>query len=129
MLKTAEERGSFRARGSAAGPPSGRRRGRIVVPALLALVALASAAPVRAGGFDFDRVPDRFQYAQYSGLLQQKPRTVAFQRNEPRPIEAPTRFRVSSILKYSLPLGDTGLVLRVKAPLKPHKIVTVELRF
>ena len=43
---------------------------------------------------------------------------------------APTRYRVDSIFKYQMSLGDSGMLLRVKIrPLKPRKAFRVELRF
>jgi hypothetical protein len=135
LRNSAEHRGTFQALGSAAQAPGARRQARsraAGLPALAAalLLTVLFAGPAVAANFDFDRVPDRFQYARYAGSLENKPRTVAFRRNESRHVvAAPTRFRVSSILRYSTPLGDTGLVLRVKAPLKPRKIVSLEIRF
>ena len=56
-------------------------------------------------------------------------RSISFRRDESRAVEAPTRYRTQSILRYSKQLGDTGLILKVKAPLKPRKLIKLELRF
>jgi hypothetical protein len=53
-----------------------------------------------------------------------KPRAAGFSSLRP-----PSRYRTKSFLRYSAPLGDTGLVMKVKLPLKPRKIIMVELRF
>jgi hypothetical protein len=87
-----------------------------------------------AVAFDFDVVvPERFRYAQshehYLRSHERKPPSFSFERNASRSVEAPTRYRVKSILKYSRPLGDTGMILRVKLPLKMRKLVKFELRF
>ena len=130
LRKAAEQRAIFRARGSAAQAPASRRPARLLVPTWLVVASVASLAPrAWAGSFDFDRLPDRFQYSQYAGLFEQKTHTTALLRNDIRPVEAPTRYDVKTILRYTLPLGDTGMELRLKAPLKPQKIVKLELRF
>ena len=41
---------------------------------------------------------------------------------------SPTR-RTESVLRYQTPLGKTGIILRLKAPLKQRKLVKFELRF
>jgi hypothetical protein len=73
-----------------------------------------------------DGIPARFQYDERH---ETPPPSVSFRRNESRAVEAPTRHRTSSILKYSTPLGDTGMIFRVKLPLNPRKIIKFELRF
>jgi hypothetical protein len=123
---------------------SAARSGRARVqgaPALLLVLAVAtlSAAGARADGpfsespFAFGNVegrygsiPERFQYVEER---ESRPPSVSFRRNELRAVEAPTRYRTSSILKYTTPIGDTGMEFRVKLPLKPTKIVKLELRF
>lgn len=85
------------------------------------------AAASDASPFDFDPpVPKQFQYAE---SYESKPPSFSFRRNQSRAVEAPTRYRTSSILQYTTPLGETGLILRVKMPLKAHKIIKFEIRF
>jgi hypothetical protein len=105
--------------------------------AALCIAALGLAAPAVAGsdapfavddpfGFDAQGLPARFQYDESH---ESRPPSVNFRRNESRAVEAPTRYRTSSILKYSTPLGDTGMIFRVKLPLNPRKIIKLEVRF
>jgi len=102
----------------------------IFVTLLLAGPALANSdAPIQSEdpfGFNDQGIPARFQYDEG---LESKPPSVSFRRNESRAVEAPTRFRTGSILKYSTPLGRTGMIFRVKLPLNPRKIIKLELRF
>ena len=87
-------------------------------------VAMADSTP----GFLFQSdLPVQFKYAARARAS--RPLSVSFRRNEARAVEAPTRYRTHSILRYTLPLGDSGLILRVKAPLKPRKLVAFEIRF
>ena len=72
-------------------------------------------------------LPRTYYYERGPGPT--KPHSISFRRAESRSVEAPTRYRTKSILRYSKALGDTGLVLKVKAPLKPRKLVKVEIRF
>ena len=41
----------------------------------------------------------------------------------------PLRDRTQSVLRYQTPLGKTGIILRLKVPLKQRKLVKFELRF
>ena len=41
---------------------------------------------------------------------------------------SPTR-RTESVLRYETRLGKTGIILRLKAPLKQRKLIKFELRF
>ena len=93
----------------------------------LALLMATPAAASDSSPFDFDPpVPEQFQYAE---SYESKPPSFSFRRNQSRAVEAPTRYRTSSILQYTTPLGETGLILRVKMPLKAHKIIKFEIRF
>ena len=108
-----------------------RRSPRRLRPALLApvvaLLLLFGAGSASAGDDDlFQLLPSSFRYPE---SVDSKPPSFSFRRNESRAVEAPTRYRTHSILRYSTPLGRTGLVLRLKAPLKPRKLVKVEIRF
>ena len=93
----------------------------------LALLVATPAAASDASPFDFDPpVPKQFQYAE---SYESRPPSFSFRRNQSRAVEAATRYRTSSILQYTTPLGETGLILRVKVPLKRHKIIKFEIRF
>lgn len=95
---------------------------------LAAVISLGVASPAFAEApLDFDQlVPANFRYVKTHERIAP---SVSFRRNESRAVEAPTRYRTSSVLQYTRPLGSTGLQLRVKAPLNPRKIVKVEIRF
>lgn len=115
--------------------PPARRRPERRLPVLLlgTLLGLGAGVPAAAGPADpfaFDSViPERFQYVETYARYDSSPPSISFRRNEQRAVEAPTRYRTSSILKYKTPLGDTGMELRLKLPLKPRKIFKLELRF
>ncbi len=106
------------------------RTGASVLALLCFLLTFLFALPSLAGPespFSFDDgLPPRFQYDEAHEV---RPPSVSFRRNESRAVEAPTRYRTSSILKYSTPLGDSGMIFRVKLPLNPRKIIKLELRF
>ena len=97
---------------------------------LLSVLGVLFALPAAAGSpgpFSFDDgLPPRFQYDE---AHEGRPPSVSFRRNESRAVEAPTRYRTQSILKYSTALGDTGMIFRVKLPLNPRKLIKLELRF
>ena len=106
---------------------SRRSLGPLLTVFVLALLAAPPAAASDASPFDFDPpVPEQFQFAE---SYESKPPSFSFRRNQSRAVEAPTRYRTSSILQYTKPLGETGLILRVKMPLKLHKIIKFEIRF
>lgn len=98
-----------------------------------AVGAAHADGPVGTSPFAFDGYEDRYgripEELQYVRDPERKPPSVSFRRNQLRAVEAPTRYRTSSILKYTTPLGDSGMELRVKLPLKRRKIVKLELRF
>ncbi len=75
----------------------------------------------------FSDLPETFHYGRAAGAT--KPLSISFRRNASRAVEAPTRYRTQSILQYEKALGNTGLILKVKAPLKPRKLVKFEIRF
>ena len=109
-----------------------RRVPALILPLLLLLAAPASADSDDPFDFEDPRVPVGFHYTpvlSFGEGREPQPPSFSFRRNESRAVEAPTRYRTSSILKYSRPLGDTGLILRVKLPLKQRKIIKLELRF
>ena len=94
---------------------------------LLAPLFTRSAAAADSSPFDFTQpVPEQFLYAE---SYESKPPSFSIRRNESRLVEAPTRYRTRSILQYTTPLGDTGLILRLKLPLKQRKIIKFEIRF
>lgn len=94
----------------------------------LALVAfLAPGLPASADTDLFDtRLPENLRYQQ---RFERKPPSISFRRNELRAVEAPTRYPTVSILKYSTPIGNTGLIFRVKARPNPRRLVKLEIRF
>jgi hypothetical protein len=110
----------------------GRSGGRLLALAALAAVGTLGATGARAeepSGPFFLSLPEEFGYAHWNESPEQSPPSFSFERNESRAVRAPTRYRTKSILRYEKALGRTGLILRVKAPLKPRKIVKFELRF
>lgn len=104
------------------------------LPLLVFALTLSLASPAAAvdpdPGIGDSDLPTSLQYLgtnqaeSVATRLQYRLRNTQF-----REVEAPTRFRTQSILRYSKPLGDSGLVLRVKAPLKPRKLIKLELQF
>jgi hypothetical protein len=102
---------------------------------LVGLVSLAGGLllPGAAANAESDKdlflssLPKTYHYGRGNAVT--KPRSISFRRDESRAVEAPTRYRTQSILRYSKQLGDTGLILKVKAPLKPRKLIKLELRF
>ena len=135
-MRRAEDQGVTRrcGRTAAAARCSSRPRGGALASAfglftVLALLLFASGPAVASdtSPFDFAQpVPERFLFAE---SYESKPPSFSFRRNESRLVEAPTRYRTSSILKYTTPLGDTGLILRIKLPLKQRKLIKFEVRF
>lgn len=129
MRSRANEHSETRAHTAPAGRRSPRRLPVVLLGALLVLGA--AAPPATAGSedpFAFDSdLPERLQYPE--PRYDSSPPGISFRRNEQRAVEAPTRYRTSSLLKYKTPLGDTGMELRLKLPLKPRKIFKLELRF
>ena len=106
------------------------------IQGLLARVLLAGVLLLPAGVATADsnpeflfrsNIPPAFTYG--AGPKAKRPLAVSFRRNEARAVAAPTRYRTHSILRYSRQLGDTGLILKLKAPLKPRKLVAFEIRF
>ena len=129
----AEDLGVIRGRSGRAAPATCHcSRQRRVLGPLFTLVALALlfAIPASAADtspFDFTQpVPEQFLFAE---SFESRPPSFSFRRNESRLVEAPTRYRTSSILKYTTQLWDTGLILRIKLPLKQRKIIKFEIRF
>ena len=109
---------------------------RRTIQGLLARALLAGALLLPASAATADSNPEvLFQsdlpaaFTYRAGARATSPLSVSFRRNEGRAVAAPTRYRTHSILRYSLPLGDTGLILKLKAPLKPRKLVAFEIRF
>lgn len=72
-------------------------------------------------------LPKTYHYEHGNAVTKQ--RSISFRRDESRSVEAPTRYRTHSILRYSKQLGSTGMILKVKVPLKPRKLIKLELRF
>jgi hypothetical protein len=99
----------------------------------LSLALLISAAPAAADSSDRFRksqLPSSLRYLG-SGAAESRADAILYRHRgkQFRAVEAPTRYRTKSILRYSRALGDSGLVLRVKAPMKFRKIIKVELHF
>ncbi len=124
MLRLAEELHPSRpARNAVAG--SAARH--IFQTSLLTLILFSPALPASADGDLFDELlPSSLRF---DGDFERKPPSISFRRNESRAVEAPTRYPTSSLLKYSTPIGNTGLILRVKARPDPRRIVKLEIRF
>ena len=100
----------------------------------LALVLSLPAAAARAGSpsdFRLSDLPLSFSYqgSQTAGFRSAQGVRYRHERQQLRLLEAPTRYRTKSILRYSKQLGSEGPVLRIKAPLKPRQMVKIELRF
>lgn len=101
------------------------------------LASLASgAAPGLASAdtvsyFRATDLPESLQYRGSKVAGEKGASSLQFhhQKQQIRSLEAPTRYRTRSILRYSRPLGETGLVLRIKAPLKKRQQIRLELRF
>ena len=112
--------------------------------ALLLLAAPSSASgddpfgfrepPPRSSDYEFEdfdeNIPERFQLAvkRYG-----ESEVSLFHRVERRDladeIRPPSRFKTENILKYSMPVGDTGMIFRIKFPLNPRRIIKLQLRF
>jgi len=96
---------------------------------LLALPLPAAAEPHEGlAAFRFEQLPENFRYEVVEDL-EAGEASFSFRRNEELAVEAPTSFRIKSMLQYTMPLGDTGMILKLKAPLKLRKLIKVEIRF
>jgi hypothetical protein len=102
-----------------------RQAAVFVVLLLIAFLApSASAEPNES--LRFEQLPENFRYVEdYDDPAY----SFSYRRGEEISVAAPTKFRIKSILQYTSPLGDTGLILKVKLPLKMKKLVKVEIRF
>ena len=90
-------------------------------------VTLLTLGLPAAAGDPFDGLlPESLRYHEDS---ERKPPSISFRRNESRAVEAPTRYPTSSILKYSTPIGKTGLIFRLKARPNMRRLVKLEIRF
>jgi hypothetical protein len=104
---------------------------------ILALFALFLIMPAgvaiadSAAHFRVMDLPESLRYRGSDGASAKNGTSLQYQhqKQQLRLIEAPTRYRTRSILRYSHGLGDSGLVLRIKAPLKSRQLVRFELRF
>jgi len=103
----------------------------LVSLAFLLLLPAASASAEEPKRFLTSDLSASLQYQGSDAATQPGANRLRYrhQRQELRSLTAPTRYRTKSILRYSKELGDTGLVLRVKAPLKPRQMLKFELRF
>ena len=113
-----------------AGNSGAPRTSRHLVPtSLLVLIALfiVLPLPVAADAELFEELLPRAR--SYADYFERKPAAISFRRNESRAVAAPTRYRTSSILKYSMPLGNTGLIFRLKAKPNPRRLIKLEIRF
>ncbi len=99
----------------------------ILRTSLLTLVTVFALAPTAsADGDHFDALlPQSLGYQDF----ERRPPSLSFRRDQSRAVEAPTRYHTSSILKYSTPIGNTGLIFRVKAGPNPRRLVKLEIRF
>lgn len=97
-------------------------------PAALVLAIGLLAAPASASAADrfSDLLPANLRYEE---VAERRPPTISFRRNEARAVEAPTRYRTSSFLKYKTPIGKTGLVFQMKARPNLRRLVKLEIRF
>ena len=98
-----------------------RGLGRLGAVSLLVLSILLVLPPVASAGSDLRASQLKAGHSR-SGI-------DSYRLSRKRLSEPPSKYRSQSILRYSIPIGDTGLVFRVKAPLRPGKIVKFELRF
>jgi hypothetical protein len=96
----------------------------------LLLSGAASAESNRGRDLFLSSLPEAYRYGPQSRQRRQ-PLSVSFRRSrhETRAVAAPTRYRTKSILRYTKALGDTGMLFRVKLPLKRSKLIKLELRF
>jgi hypothetical protein len=110
--------------GGGAEPRSGR------TGAVLAfLLLLAPSLPASAGEPDpphFESISRNFRYREDYALALPP---LRHRLSEERSVEAPTAFEIKSVLQYTVPLGDTGMFLKIKAPLKKSNLVKIEIRF
>ena len=91
---------------------------------LLAGAAGAAAESDKAGIAAL--LPSELHYSRWA---QGRTPPEMLRRSESRAVAAPTQYRTESVLRYTKSLGHSGMVLLVKAPLKPTKLVKFELRF
>lgn len=129
MLKLVEDLRSLRpAHHCLAATASSHCRRTVRLALLLSvgfIVASASSASADADPF-YDFLPESLRYEEVS---ERKPPTISFRRNEARAVEAPTRYPTRSILKYTTPIGRTGLIFQMKARPNLRRIVKLEVRF
>lgn len=93
----------------------------VALPAVFALPASAdSEKPL------FEPFSSSIRYSQDFEL---RGRSLVYRNEEERSVEAPTKFRIKSMLRYTMPIGNTGMQLRVSVPLKKKKIVKIQIRF
>ena len=125
MSNLAERARTPRPAGTSGEPRTSHLLVRAWLLAVIALFALALPAAADAELFD-ELLPRARGYEEY---FERKPASISFRRSETRAVAAPTRYKTSSILKYSMPLGDTGLIFRVKAKPNPRRLIKLEIRF
>ena len=125
MSKLAENVRSPRRAGNSGEPRTSRH---LVLTSLLSLTVLfAFPLPAVADAELFEELLPRAR--SYGDYFERKPASISFRRNELRAVAAPTRYRTSSILKYSKPIGNTGVIFRVKAKPNPRRLIKLEIRF
>lgn len=96
----------------------------------LALVATAQAGSARASQRGAG-VPYGHRYETWEAVDVRIPASLSPSlalRSRSR-AASPLRDRTQSVLRYQTPLGQTGLLLRLRAPLKSRKLIKLELRF
>ena len=114
----------------AAGLRARARHSRL--PATLALAVLATAA---ASAIPSSALADKSFEVLPAELLYEDDRpydrrpSFRFRRAAQQSVVAPTRYDISTILKYQTEIGNSGVFFRAKIPLNPRKIIKLELRF
>ena len=123
MLRLAEDVRNSR---PARRPVAANASSHVLRTSLLTLAALfAFALPASAAGDLFDEL-----FLQSLGYEDDRePSWFALRRSELLAADALAPDPVESILKYSKPIGNTGLVFRVRAKPSPRRLVRFEIRF
>ncbi len=103
--------------------------------AAFATCALGLGGTAHAGSMKASRlgvgVPYAHRYEKPEGFdrpIRSSSTRPSFARRSGFSGNSPTR-RTESVLRYQTPLGKTGIILRLKVPLKQRKLVKFELRF
>ncbi|MEE2674369.1 MAG: hypothetical protein VX466_11270 [Myxococcota bacterium] len=125
MLKLAEDARSPRPAGNPVAADAPRH---VLHAALLTLVSLfAFALPASADTDLFDEL--FFQSLGYEDEFERKSPSPSLLPGNAIAVAVPAAEPATSILNYSKPLGNTGLVFRLKARPSPRRLVRFEIRF